>query len=256
MARGRKPSARRELPPPLPPERRTVGQLVAETIRLYGQHFIRALPLGLLIAAVNQVEIDRSRLATALVLVLAAPAFTLAFAYATRIASGTSPPVRSWLVALVVGTAVFLPAAVVFPWFALASVLWLGLVGLAVPAAMLEGTSVLGSIRRGVDLARAGFVHAAGSLAALVVVFVLARLALAVILHSQAENTVRTAIFLADTVLGPMLFLGAALLYVDQEARLRSRGDRRKERDAAVPDAHDPHGKGRADTQREPGPAT
>ena len=35
-----------ELPPPLPPAERTVGQLIAETIRLYGQHFWRALPLG------------------------------------------------------------------------------------------------------------------------------------------------------------------------------------------------------------------
>jgi hypothetical protein len=255
MARGRKPSARRELPPPLPPERRTVGQLVAETIRLYGAHFIRALPLGLVIAVANQVEIGRSRTATALVLVLAAPVFTLAFAYATRLASGTTPPFRSWLVAAVAGTVAFLPAALVFPWFAVASVLWLALVGLVVPAAMLEGTSVLGSFRRGVDLARAGYVHAAGSLAALVILFALSRLTLAVILHSQAENTVRTAIFLADTVLGPLLFLGAALLYVDQEARLRSRGDRRKERDAAIPDAHDPHREGRADTPREPGPA-
>ena len=35
MARDTK-ARSRELPPPLPPERRTVGQLVAETIRLYG----------------------------------------------------------------------------------------------------------------------------------------------------------------------------------------------------------------------------
>ena len=27
------------LPPPLPPETRTVGQLVAETLKLYGRHF-------------------------------------------------------------------------------------------------------------------------------------------------------------------------------------------------------------------------
>jgi hypothetical protein len=27
------------LPPPLPPETRTVGQLVAESLRLYGRHF-------------------------------------------------------------------------------------------------------------------------------------------------------------------------------------------------------------------------
>ena len=31
--------ARTQLPPPLPPETRTVGQLVAESIRLYGARF-------------------------------------------------------------------------------------------------------------------------------------------------------------------------------------------------------------------------
>ena len=39
-----------ELPPPLPPGERTVMQLVAETIRLYGDNFWRALPLGLPLA--------------------------------------------------------------------------------------------------------------------------------------------------------------------------------------------------------------
>ena len=50
MPRGRKPSTSRELPPPLPPERRTVGQAVAEAVRLYGARFAKALPLGLVVA--------------------------------------------------------------------------------------------------------------------------------------------------------------------------------------------------------------
>ena len=59
--------------------------------------------------------------------------------------------------------------------------------------------------------------------------FFLVRVGLALLLESQADNTVRTAIFLSDAVLAPLLFLGGAILYVDQEARLGSRGDRRKE---------------------------
>src|SRR5919204_450085 len=47
---------RRDLPPPLPPETRTVGQVVAEAIRLYGARFWPSLALGigpaLLVAAV------------------------------------------------------------------------------------------------------------------------------------------------------------------------------------------------------------
>jgi hypothetical protein len=56
-----------------------------------------------------------------------------------------------------------------------------------------------------------------------VIVFVLTRLALAFVLRAQGDNTIRTAIFLADVVVSPILFLGAALLYVDQAARVRSR---------------------------------
>ena len=78
-------------------------------------------------------------------------------------------------------------------------------------------------------LGRVDLVHSIGALAALVVLFVLTRVVLALVLESQADNTVRTAIFLADSVLAPLLFLGGALLYVDQEARLRSRGEPRKE---------------------------
>src|SRR5919109_3275816 len=39
--------AREALPPPLPPETRTVGQLVAETINLYRRRFWRSQALGL-----------------------------------------------------------------------------------------------------------------------------------------------------------------------------------------------------------------
>ena len=45
----------RELPHPLPPEERTVVQLVAETIRAYGAQFWRALPLGLPVAVATQI---------------------------------------------------------------------------------------------------------------------------------------------------------------------------------------------------------
>jgi hypothetical protein len=211
------------LPPALPPERRTVGQLVAETIRLYGAQFLRALPLGLVVGGVNQVSLGLDRDVTTAILLLAAPLFTLAYAYAAALVTGARPPARAWIVALGAGTVVFAPAALLFPWFALASVLWLALAGLCVPAAIAEGTTLTRSLARGLRLGRVDYVHAAGSLATIVVLFVLARLGLALLLESQADNTVRVAIFLADTVLGPLLFLGGALLYVDQEARLRSR---------------------------------
>jgi hypothetical protein len=135
------------------------------------------------------------------------------------------------VVAIVVGSLVFVPAALLFPWFALAAVAWLALLGLAVPAAVAEGTTVAQSLKRGLELGRADYVHAAGSLATLVVLFFLTRFGLALLLQSQADNTVRTAIFLSDAVLAPLLFIGGAILYVDQDARLRSRREHAMEKE-------------------------
>src|SRR5262249_7772033 len=45
-----------ELPPPLPPAERTVGQVIAESIRAYGHRFWPALPLGLPLAIADQLN--------------------------------------------------------------------------------------------------------------------------------------------------------------------------------------------------------
>lgn len=214
---------------PLPPEERTVGQLVGESMRFYSTRFLPALPLGIVVAAIDQALLGVSRMTTMAVLLLTGPVFTLAYVYATRLVTGSSAGPRAWLVALVAGTLVWVPAALLFPWFALAAVCWLAFVGLCVPVAVVERASITESLRRGLALGRVDYVHAAGSLATLVILFFVARIALAVILESQADNTRRAAIFLADAGLGPLLFLGGAILYLDQEARLRSRGERRKE---------------------------
>jgi hypothetical protein len=219
----------RPLPAPLPPAQRTVGQLIAESIKLYGRHFMRALPLGVIVAAINQLTVGTDRMVVGGILLLAAPVFSAGYAYACQLEAGRRVPRDRWVTAIVVGTLIFVPAALLFPWFALAAVLWLALAGLAVPAAMYEGTSFRASLRRGFALGRIDYVHAAGALATLVILFFLMRIGLALLLESQADNTVRTAIFLSDAVLAPLLFLGGAILYVDQEARLRSRGQQTKE---------------------------
>src|SRR5512134_2176555 len=111
------------LPPPLPPETRTVGQLVAEAIRLYGGNFLRALPLGVVVAVLNQVTVHAEREVVGAVFLLGAPLFAAGYAYASQIALRTRAPLRSWVAAIVAGSLVFFPAALLFPWFALASVL-------------------------------------------------------------------------------------------------------------------------------------
>lgn len=211
----------RELPPPLPPETRTVGQVVAEAIRLYGRSVWLALPLGLPLAAADAVSVGRTTAERILILVAAAPFFTAAYAWATALAADVRPAPGTWARALLLGTLVFVPAAFFFPWFALLSVAWLALAGLVVPVVLIEQLPPGAAFRRAIELCRADYVHALGSLATLVIVFVLTRIALAFLLREQADNTIRVAVFLADLVVSPLLFLGAALLYFDQEARAR-----------------------------------
>ena len=172
----------RPLPAPLPPAQRTVGQLVAESIKLYGRHFMHALPLGVIVAAINQLTVDADRMVVGGILLLAAPVFSAGYAYACQLEADSQVARGSWATAIVVGTLIFVPAALLFPWFALAAVLWLALFGLCVPAAIVEGTSFTGSLRRGVDLGRVDYIHAAGSLATIVILFVLTRLGLALLL--------------------------------------------------------------------------
>jgi hypothetical protein len=218
---------------------------VAESLRLYGRHFFRALPLGLPLAVADQLALHLTSVESIVVLVALAPAFTLGYGVATVLLQedrGVERPGGSWWVTLGVGTLVFLPAAAFFPWFALASVAWLGLVGLVVPVALIEGLGARETVRRALQLGRADYVHAVGSLATLVVLFWLTRLALTLLLHSQADTAIRAAVFLADIVLAPLLFLGPSLLYLDQVARIGSRSRRpRRTHDADLPDAHDAH---------------
>jgi hypothetical protein len=223
------------LPPPLPPETRTVGQLVAETVRLYGRTFWRALPLGLSIAVIDQVLYGISRAGWIVVMVTAgAVLLTVSYAVAVSLAADVRLTRRTAAVALVTGVLAFLPFPVLMLFFVLPGVAWLALVGLAVPAAIVEGTGVRLSFARGLALARADYVHALGSLATLAITYFLTRLALVFVLRGTGEQTERIAVFLADLVISPIVFLGAALLYFDQEARLASaRGGKVQARAAA-----------------------
>ena len=216
-------------PEALPPETRPVGQLVAETLRFYGQTFWRALPLGLSVAVADQFVREVSLETKILALMACAPVFSIAYAAASALVAERSPQPATWVRAVVVGSIVFLPAAVVLPWFALLAFGWLAFVGLVVPVVMIENAGWRASIPRAVRLARADYVHALGSLATLAILFFLTRLTLALLLRDASDQAERIAIFVADLVLAPVMFLGSALLYFDQAARLESRRRKRKE---------------------------
>jgi hypothetical protein len=232
-----------ELPPPLPPETRTVGQLVAETIRAYGNHFWRLLPLGIPLAVADQLSIRQHITVQMLIYWVCAPLFVAGYLWACRVVLSA----RVTLTAVAVATLIWLP----FPALRaislnLLGVAWLAFIGLGVPAAMVERLRFRDALERGRRLGVADYAHALGSLAALVVVVGIAANTLSALLHTQGDNGQRVAVFLSDVVLSPMLFVGGALLYLDQAARAV-----RSAPDAALHPSVDADAAGRTDPQVE-----
>ena len=239
----------RELPAPLPPAERTVGQVVAETIRAYGDRFWRVLPLGIPLAVVDQLSVRQSPGVQMFVYWAATPLFVAAYIYACTLVLDARPN----RTAVAVAVLIYLPFPALRALFILPGIAWFALVGLAVPSAMVEGLRFRDALVRGRQLGVADYVHALGSLAALVVVVGVAATTLSALLHSQGDNGQRIAVAISDLVLSPLLFLGAALLYLDQSARVGSdASDRRRRRDAHFHPPVDADAAGRHDAQVEP----
>ena len=240
-------------PHEISPADRTVGQLVADTIRFYGSRFLAGLALGLVVAVFNQVAIGGARDAQGTLLVLASPLFTLGYIGACLLVLGRQTTIRSFLTAFMLGTLVFLPVGILVWFFVLPALAWLAFAGLTVPAVLDGGVGARDALRRAGRLSGVDYAHALGALATLVIVYFLSRSALLFLLHGQADATLRTAAFLADLVLSPIIFLGSAQLYLDQKARLESGSPRRRRRDARLHHAVEPDRARRPDAQVEPG---
>jgi hypothetical protein len=191
---------------------------VAESIRLYGARFWRALPLGLSVAVLNQFrDLDPRWLLP--IALGGSIALAASYAGATALAADVRLTRRSVATGLAAGVVAFLPLALLLGTFNLLGVAWVAFVGLSVPVALIERPGLGAALRRGIRLARIDYIHAFGSLAALAILYFLTSVMLGILLRSQGEQTERVALFLSDLVLAPLVFLGAALLYFDQVAR-------------------------------------
>lgn len=253
MARPRYPKSGGPLPPALPPAERTVGQVVAESLRFYGSRFWRCLALGLPIAVLNVLGIELSGLAElAVILPLGAVLLSLTYAAACMLVFSLRPPVATVVRAVARGLIVFAPFELLVNLYILPGLAWVALVGMVVPVTLLEGRRLRDALARAVALARADFVHALGALATLFIVLFLTQTSLYAGLASVGDQAAAAASFLAGLVVSPILFLGAALLYDDQAARIDSGSRQRRKRDAHLPDADHAHREGRADAQVEP----
>ena len=232
----------RDLPPALPPDTRTVGQLIAETIRAYGNSFWRALPLGVPLAVADQLSVRQTAPVQMIVFWAMLPLFVGAYLWACRVVLRAAPTA----IAAGIATLVWLPFPALRAAYVLPALAWLAFIGLAVPASMVEKLRFRDALVRGRRLGTADFAHALGSLAALVIVVGIAANTLSALLHTQGDNGQRVAVFLSDLVLSPLLFIGGALLYVDQAARAV-----RSAPDAALHPPVDADPAGRADPQVE-----
>ncbi len=214
-----------ELPPPLPPAERTVGQLVGETIRAYGDNFWRALPLGIPLAVADELSGRKGTGLHAIVLQLAifwaaGPLIAGAYVWACALVHRVRVERSAYALALLL----YLPFPLLRAVYILPAIAWFALVGLAVPAALVERLPLRAALARGLELGRADYVHALGSLAALVLVVGVGEITLTTLLHQMADASSRVSLALADVVLTPLLYLGGALLYTDQAARVGARG--------------------------------
>jgi hypothetical protein len=245
---------RAELPPPLPPETRTVGQLVAESLRLYGARFWPSLALGIgpALTGIGLVTLPHT-LAWALVPTVGTLLWAAAYIGACRLALNATR--ENVAAAFAVGTLAFLPLGItrvgVVPGSDLIALALFVFLALGVPAALVERLNVRDSLRRGIELARADYVHALGSVATLVITLFLSGLVLVFLLHSFSKQGVHIAAPIALLVLAPVLLLGTALLYVDQAARIDSAPRLRRRGHADVHSALEPDASGRPDAEIE-----
>jgi hypothetical protein len=219
---------------PTPPDRPlALGEIFAETIRLYGERLWPALGLG----ATYSVVLGAVALVNpALYYAVGSFMFVAAYGVATRLVAGDSF-VEAWgqvavrlptlgILALVVG----LPFVLASSWLVLLifAAFWIGLTGFAVPVALVERCEgrqgrlapVAYAAERALALARVEFLHAVGVAAALLLVNFLVAVILGGALVGYADNGDIVAGMLSQIVLAPFFFIGLSVLYFEQRARL------------------------------------
>jgi hypothetical protein len=210
-----------------------LGEIFAETIRLFGARLWPALGLGI----VYSVPLAAAALINpALSVAVASFMFVAAFGVATRLVAGDSFAEAWGQVAVRLPTLVILALVVGLP-FVLASTwlvllifaaFWVGLTGFAVPVALVEQCGeregrlapVAYAAERALALARVEFLHAVGVAAALLFVNFLVAIILGGALVGYADNGEIVAGVLSQIVLAPFFFIGLSVLYFEQRARL------------------------------------
>jgi hypothetical protein len=213
-----------------------LGEVFAETVRVYGDRFRAAIGLGLVYAVVYMAS---GYVPALLAIPLLAIAVTAAWAAATRLVAGDAFG-EAWSQVVLRAPALLVFTLVASLPFALAvtqlvlilfAVAWLALTGFAIPVAVVERPEEEQSffarlgfgLHRSIELSRVEYFHAVGVIAALVLAYLVFGILLGGLLVGFAENSGPAAGALVQVVLAPFFFLGLAVLYFEQRARVGAR---------------------------------
>src|SRR5205085_2699244 len=113
----------------------------AESIRAYQQSFWRCLPLGLPLAVADQLSVHHTAALQAFVYWVLTPAFVAAYLWGCRLVLAARPTRTAVVVALLIS----LPFPALRAFYIIPGLAWFALIGLAVPAAMVDQSARLRS---------------------------------------------------------------------------------------------------------------
>src|SRR5262245_18190464 len=201
-------------PADVPLAERTVGQLIADTIRLYGQRFWRSLGLGIPAAAFTVgASFFEGGPRIGYGLIVGPLALGASLVWGVMLATGgRNAPWR----ALVAGAIAFLPLAasraVVFTGVYFVALAWFALFGLAVPSILVEGRQLGDALGHGLRLACADLIHAFGTVDALAIVVIVSIFSLSLLIAGFGVQSITVSAVLAVVVMSLLFFLGSALL--------------------------------------------
>jgi hypothetical protein len=224
-----------------------LGELLAASMKIYSARGWAFVPLGAIqgaaIVAVDALSFESNLTEFVVAVALYALTFTLTFALVARLVTGDSVGVAATRT-LEAAPALLALAVVVGVPFALGgtqlillvfSALWLGLTSFAVPGALIDAPRdnaqrLTRALQQTTALARVEYWHAAGIASALLVIYVVLAIPLAIVLAGAADLNRVWALAVAQVPLAPFFFIGLTVLYYDQRARARELTEARRGR--------------------------
>ncbi len=212
------------------------GEVLGAALREYGRHPLTYVSIGAVEALAGLSTYAAFGIPTVVGLAIVAVAFVACFAATVSVASGWSrhealirmqaaAPALAGLV-LIVGV----PATLgrIDAVLTLLAIVWLSITSFAVPIVMREQRDervgwrgMLVALRRSFGLAQAAFMHAVLVVFILYAVTVLITSLLAGALDNWGDQGELAAFVISRAVLVPIVFIGLAMLYLNQRARLR-----------------------------------